>query len=448
MKRNSSSGGITNHFSMPSFEGLPSFSLSGKAKKILITLVIILIVLPFTMGVNNGGERTVIQYPWGTMTVKFDPGPYLNLFGPTKTWSDVVTYDFAPGTGGDDALVDTNGIPVRYLDGGTGTIFGNARFRLSNDEDMMIKTHKEFKSQESMAYKLIKPITEQTMNLTAGLLTSEGAYAEQRGTFIEWSFDQLEEGKYRTILKGKQVEDETGEKVYKQIPVIAFKEDNVTPARIGDSDLTKYGITVSGFNVTEWGFEDSTLEQIGSKREATMAIITAKANAERAKQDTITAKEEGLKNVEVAKYAKEVEKQQAVTDAEKTKEVAVLAAKQKVEVATQQTFEAEQKRLIAEKYKAEQILRGEGDASRKRLVMEADGALAQRLDAYIEVNKFYAAALREHKLVPNIVMGRGSGDKQISSAQSVIDMFAVKIADDLNVKMSVPEDVATVEKAE
>ena len=51
-----------------------------------------------------------------------------------------------------------------------------------------------------------------------------------------------------------------------------------------------------------------------------MAIITAKANAERARQDAITAEEQGKAAVMKAKYEKEVEKERAIVDAKKIKE--------------------------------------------------------------------------------------------------------------------------------
>ena len=87
-----------------------------------------------------------------------------------------------------------------------------------------------------------------------------------------------------------------------------------------------------------------------------------------------------------AKYEKEVDKERAVVDAQREKEVAVIAAAKLVEVASQSRLEAEQKKLAAAEYKQEQTLRGEGDAAYKRLVMKADGALQQKLDAYIRVN--------------------------------------------------------------
>ena len=62
-----------------------------------------------------------------------------------------------------------------------------------------------------------------------------------------------------------------------------------------------------------------------------------------------------------ARYEKEVLKEQAIVDAQRAKEVAVIAAQQQVEVARQQRLEAEQKKLAALEYKQEQVLRGEGD---------------------------------------------------------------------------------------
>ena len=50
-----------------------------------------------------------------------------------------------------------------------------------------------------------------------------------------------------------------------------------------------------------------------------MAIITAKANAERARQDAITAEEQGKAAVMKAKYEKEVEKERAIVDVFKSK---------------------------------------------------------------------------------------------------------------------------------
>jgi len=394
------------------------------------------IALFMAAGVNDAGNRTVVQYPTGKLLVKFTPGIYMKWFGQSTEYRDVLTYDFDKALDDNTSSLNQQGIAVRYQDGGTGTVFGKARFSLPNDEATMLMLHKAFRSNQGVATKLIKAVSEEGMNLTAGLMSSEEAYAEKRGTFTQWASEQIKGGKYQTELKKVSTVDEgTGKRIVKNIPVITYGDDG-RPVH-AESDFIEYGISVNGFQITDWDFETKTLKQISDKRDATMAIITAKANAERAKQDAITAGEQGKANVMKAKYEKEVLKEQAVVTAEQQKEVAVIAAKQLVEVATQQKLEAEQKKLTASEYKQEQILRGEGDGEYKRLVMEADGALEQKLRTYEKVQGRFAEAIAKQKWVPEVQMGMPSGEGNGSAAMNLIDMLNVKTAKDLSLDMKI-----------
>jgi hypothetical protein len=403
-------------------------------------IVVIAVLLLMSAGINDAGNRTVVQYPTGRLLVKFTPGVYMKWFGSASIYRDVLTYDYDKTNDGSDASMSQLGIPVRYQDGGTGKVYGKARFSLPNDAPTMLLLHKAFRSNDGVAGKLIKTVTQEGMNLTAGLMSSEEAYTEKRSVFTQWSNEQIAFGKYQTELKQISTLDEgTGKRVVKNIPVITYGVDG-RPVHI-KSDLQEYGITVNGFQITDWDFEQKTLNQISTKREATMAIITAKANAERAKQDAITSEEQGKANVMMAKYEKEVEKEKAIVSAEQNKEVAVIKAQQLVEVATQQKLEAEQKKLSAAEYKQEQILRGEGDGEYKRLVMQADGALAQKLVTYENVMNRFAAAIEKQKWVPEIQMGTSSGssaDAGGSNAMALIDMLSVKTAKDLALDMGLP----------
>lgn len=404
-------------------------------KQILIA-VVVFILIPSLFGINNAGQRTLIQYPSGSLVVQFNPGIYLKLFGKTTIYNDVITFDFDKSKSILDAGIDQSGISVRYQDGGTGTIYGKARLSLPVDEETMISAHKAFRTNQGIAHKLIKTVTEESMNLTAGLMTSEEAYTEKRGIFTEWSKDQLQNGKYKTELKQVVLSEEaTGKKVVRNIPVISFNDKGF--AIHLDSDLKTYGVTVSGYQITDWNFEAKTLSQISVKREATMAIITAKAQAEQAKQEAITAEEKGKAAVIKARFEKEVEKQRAVTDAEKKKEVAVISASEKVEVAMQQKLEAEQKKLAAFEYKKEQILRGEGDGGYKKLVMSADGALQQKLEAWVKVNQLYAEAMGKQKWVPEIQM-MSDGSTKGNSANDLLSLFLAKTAKDISLDMKIP----------
>ncbi|GAB6141008.1 hypothetical protein JCM14076_17370 [Methylosoma difficile] len=392
-------------------------------------------LLAFNFGINNAGDRTVIQYPTGALVVKFSPGLYFKGFGLTEIYKDVITYDFDKDDNNGTTSLNFAGITVRYQDGGTGKVFGKARFALPGDEETMIRLHKDFRANEAVAYKLIKAVTEESMNLTAGLMSSEESYAEKRGIFTQWAEQQVASGKFVTELKPVMEKMEgLNEQIVRQIPVIKYGSDGLPIQNV--SDLKIYGIKVNGFQVTDWDFEQKTLDQISRKREATMGIITAKADAERARQEAITAEEQGKKNVMVDRYRKEQEKIQAVVDAEKEKEVAVTKAMQGVLVAEQSKLEAEQKRLAAVAYKQEQILRGEGDGEYKRLVMSADGALATKLDAWKTVHLRYAEAIEKQKWVPEIQMGN-NGQSGGSAANDLIEMLKAQTAKELKLDMSV-----------
>lgn len=398
-------------------------------------LLLLFFLINWNFGINDAGERTVIQFPTGKLVVKFTPGIYFKGFGNTEVYKDVITFDFDKENAVTSTSLSYSGINVRYQDGGTGKVFGKARFALPDNEEQMIRLHKDFRFNDAVAHKLIKTLSEESMNLTAGLMTSEESYAEKRGIFTQWAEEQIAQGKFFTELKSVVEEQaDTKERVIRNVPVIKFGVDG-QPLHHA-SDFKNYGIRVSGFQITDWDFEQKTLDQISRKREATMGIITAKADAERARQEAMTAEEQGKKNVMVDKYAKEQEKVQAVVDAEKEKQVAVTKAMQGVLVAEQAKLEAEQKRLAAVAYKEEQRLRGEGDGEYKRLVMSADGALTAKLEAWKEVHMRYAEAIEKQKWVPEIQMG-SQANATGSAATDLIEMLKAQTAKELKLDMSV-----------
>ena len=117
----------------------------------------------------------------------------------------------------------------------------------------------------------------------------------------------------------------------------------------------------------------------------------------------------------------------------------MISASQKVEVAMQEKLEAEQKKLAAYEYKKEQILRGEGDAGYKKLVMSADGALAQKLEAWVRVNHKYAEAIGKQKWVPEIQMSGNTNGKG-NSANDLLSLFLAKTAKDINLDLRIPSN--------
>lgn len=374
--------------------------------------VTVFIVMFATIGINDNGYRTVVQWPNGYTFVKFEPGIYFKLFGKNTVYPDVITHD-----------LEDNGVAVRYQDGGTGTVDGVVRIKMPDVEDTMLVLHRAVREEAGLRSKLIYPEVKQALNLTAGLMTSEEAYAVRRNDYADWASDQVENGRYRTTLQPKKIII-NGEEKIREVPTFVTNKDTGQPLH-QDSPFEEYGLRVVGFQITDWGFEPATLKQIQDKRQAEMAVITAKANAERARQEKEQVVAEGEKAVELKRY-QELEKAQ----------VEIIQRERDVEVAKLEVEKQKQEVLAAAEYKKAQILIGEGDAERKRLIIEADGALSQKLETYEKVNARYAVAIEKQKWVPEILMG-GSSSSSGSAAQDIMDMFQVKVAKDLQLDMTI-----------
>ncbi len=401
----------------------------------------------FTFGINDSGFRTVVQLPSGKTFVKFDAGVYFDWFGKSTTYSDVVTYEF------DEKVVDLagnvqpgdTGIPVRYQDGGTGTVYGTMRTVLPRSEEAMLKLHKEFSNEQGIQENLVEKVVRESANLTAGLMTSEEAYAEKRNQYIEWAEDQISRGKYLTNLVPRTQIVEAAElnaaggiirpavTRIQNIPEIRLI--NGAPGR-GETQFIEYGMDVSGLQLIDWGFEQKTLAQIQEKRAANMAIITSQANAAKANQERLQAIAEGEKNVATAQYEQEVEKAKQIVIAQRQSEVAEINAAQVVKV-NQQNFLARVEDVKAAEQEAIAIeLRSTAEADAKRRILEADGALAQKLVTYENVSRMNADALAAHRLVPDLVMG-GSAEGSAESAVSLVDLLTAKTARDLSLDMQI-----------
>jgi len=403
-----------------------------------VGLIVLLIIAFNAVGVNDLGYRTVVEWPTGQTFVKFNKGIYIQAFGKATSYPDVIVLDHDRTASDTTAMIDQAGIGVRYQLGGEGAIFGKERFKLpsSTQEDIMLTLHKDFHSPEGLAQDLILSTTEEAMNLTAGLMSSEEAYATKRNIFTVMARDQIENGTYLTEVITVTTTDEiTGKSIDTEVPRIKLDKDN--KKMHSPSDLALYGVTLVGMQLSNPGFEPKTKDQIADKRAINMDIITSKANAEKAKQATITAEENGKANVMTAQYLEEVEKVKQVVIAERAKEVAVIKASQLVDVAKQAQLEAIQFKLKAIEIKQANILEGEGLAEKKRLIMEADGALQQKIDAWERTTIAGYKYLGNQKWVSEITFGANAEGQTGDAMTQFMSLLSTKAAKDLSLDMTI-----------
>ena len=381
---------------------------------------------------NNAGFMQVKQaFPSGTLSVISDPGYFCQCFGTLTEYKQAGTYVFSDNpesaaVGGE--TLAGNAIPVRFSDGGTAKISGSARFDVPIDENGLLRIHNKFRSYSSVANGLLKPAIREAVVLSAALMTSEESYSGGKAELSQLALDQLQNGIYLTESEEVEALNPITNQVTTQ-RIVRVKLDEDGNRLRKSNTLASYGIEVTQlFFPDDFAYETKILEQIGNVRDAQMKATAAFARAEAAAQDEKTAAAEGRANVAKARAAAEVEKQKAVTAAEQARDVAVLGAESRKKVASEDA-------LAAAEEKRANILRGEGEAARKKLVMAADGALQQKLAAYVETQKVWADAFAKRN-VPTTVFG-ASGASGDSDASAFMQMMTLQAAKQLSVSTEV-----------
>ncbi len=291
---------------------------------------LVLIVTLATVGqsifeTNNAGFYQIKQASvTGEMTVVADPGTYLQLFGNITTYQISDVYYFSKTEGEGEGQANAEPIKVRFNDGGTAEISGMIKFRLPSDPDKRMALHRDFKRFEAIKNDLMRQVVTEALMQTAPLMRAEDSYSTRRSEFTDIAENQIVVGIFETISKRFKEKDADGNEFIVAEVNIA-KNDKGEPIVRKDSPLKQYGIEVIQFVVKDIDFDQTIDALIAKKKEAEQQKVVAQANAERAKQDAITAREQGAARIAEEKANQEVEKIKEVTIAQKEFEVSKLA---------------------------------------------------------------------------------------------------------------------------
>jgi len=377
----------------------------------LISTVVIVIAVLFSLGnlIENvdAEEIVVIQYPNGSFNIATEPGWTTQWFGKVTRYPRVNEY-----------LFDKK---IRFNDGGGAAMIGSINWKMPLAVADIRALHMDFGSKEAVDEGLVMPIVNRCVYMTGPLMSSKQSYAEKRPELLEYISDQIDNGVYQTVSKEVKTTDPiTGADKTVTLVEIQFDE-NGQQLRQEEALLKQYSVTTFNFSIDKIPYDARVEEQIKGQQQRIMDVQTAMAEAKKAEQATLTTVEQGKAAAAKAKWAQEEIKATEVTKAEQKLEVAELAAKE------------------AAQYKKAKILRAEGDAAYKKKVMMADGALEQKLAAYVEVQKYWAENIPKYtgQWVPNIIMGENGSAGANSSAQALINMLSVKTAKDLSLDMRV-----------
>lgn len=391
--------------------------LSPKGKLITVCSIIVLfIVLTFAGKIFENveaGEIVINQVPvTGTLEFWTEPGWEWQKFGDMSRYDKATQVWFSNKENQGDTADES--IKIIFNDAGIAWISGSTRIVLPLDNDHLRLIQTEFGSMAALSNELILPTIMKVVFSSGPLMSSFESYAVKKNDLIRYIEDQLINGIYKTRQKETTKIDELSGKS-KTVTIAELIPNNDCPGGYERQEVApfgKYGIQIRAVSVEDIRYEDKIMRQIDQQQKALMDVQTAIAEAKKAKQDAIKAEEQGRANYQTAKWEQEKINAKEIAQAEKARDVAKLNKEK------------------ARYQKDADILEGQGKAAKKKLIMQADGALQQKLDAYKEVNKYYADAISKQKWVPETVIS-GNGSKGYHGAQDLVNLLMIKTARDL-----------------
>lgn len=378
-------------------------------------------------------DEIVIKQDWigGGLHVWNTSGVHWQNFGTLTRYkrSSQLWFSVKKNEGKDDAAKAADeSIKVRFNDGGHGNISGSLRYSLPTNEAQMIELHKQYHNQDEIDHALVRQVVNKSVFMSGPLMSSRESYAEKRADLIQAITDQIENGVYRTEDAAvKTVDPLTGQE--KEVDIVRPLRKAGAPNGIERQEVSpfqRFGMTASNITINAIDYDETVEKQIQQQQQAIMAVQQAIVNAKKAEQDAITVEQQGKAESAKAKWAQEVERATSVTSAQKDKDVAVTQAEKEKEVAALA--------LETAKLQAQQtITTAKAEAEAKRLQVQANNNLQERIEAYVDTQKAWAAAFAAQRQTPDIVVG-GSNSSS-SATQTAMEALSVKAMRDLNVNV-------------
>lgn len=309
---------------------------------------------------------------------------------------------------------ESENLEVRFNDGSVAKVKGTVKFRLPSNPEKQKELHRDYATYENVERDLIIRNVGEALSNTATFMVAEDSYAAGRAVFSDLAMQQLKEGIFKTSTKTIDVIDTDGTKFKKKEIRIVYDAEG-KPEIQKESTLKYYGIEVVQFVVNDFKYDEKIEDLIARKKDAEQNKVVAMANAEKAKQDAITAEEQGKARVAEAKAKAEVEKITAVVEAQKKAEVAKLEAEQA-------KYEAQK---IAEKGKAE------AEVAKQKVIAGLTPLEKATIEKETQIG--VAAELAKVKFPETMVISGGNGT---SGGANPFDAVGLKALYELSKQMS------------
>lgn len=400
----------------------------------------------------------------GNEAVVTEVGYKFYPFGRYNSWKRAMTVQASSDTNvngisaeKDSANASANLPPlsIMFLDQVDAHAEATVRFSIPSDEQSFLKLAHEYRSPENLLRTALLPAFKETLQANASLMAAEEYYAGGRTEFNSEFENQMSSGIFlvkreevsvkstRTATGSANVALGTDQEQYGEDSKTVFLvqkvlDANGLPSRKSQR-FTDFGITVVSALVTDMRPNQKFIERMQLKQKASADRAIAREQRVQEEEQRLLAIARGEREVAERQAQAKVEQIQKTTEAETEKQLAITGAeKLKAEAA----ISKETAEINLEKARIEAETRrtlADAEAYQKRVILEADNALAQKLEAEVQIQRLWADAFAKRN-VPTNVFGGSGGAAPVGSdgeTKAFMQMLTLDAAKRLNYERKV-----------
>ena len=428
----------------------------------------IALMLPLGIGVlfsvsggfayNDAGYCQHIRTVFGTESSNCKTGWYFVGWGRSTAWPHEITVanTIDPEAAGSSV---SGPYRVRLADNWVGDVTQTTRFGIPQDVEQFIAMARKFRSPERLITTTLKPAVTASLDSVANMYTLEEYYAGgKRDQFKSEYKEAIEKGRARvrqvTVSRSgvnvsraaasdsEVVKDtsEVGDTAMNKVVMEKVTDASGNVIRV-KHDYAEHGITVSSAILENLDPDDTFEAQIQARKEAASRRIVAREQRLEQEEQRLLAIQAGETQIAKRQAEAKVVQIQQTTDAETKKKLSLIEAerqKEEAEIAKQTAaLQLEKARIDAESVQ----VTADAEAYAKEAILKADGALQQKLAAWVQAQRVWSQAAAQIN-VPTTVFNSGGetgsvNGNAISTIDQFMSMMMMKTAKDLNVDPSI-----------
>lgn len=405
---------------------------------------------------NDSGYCQHIQTIFGTESSTCSTGWYFEGWGQSTEWPHFITVSNTNSVEAEGSSINRP-YPVRLADNWNGDVTQTTRFGIPLDRDQFLKMHRDFRSPERLITTTLRPAVTSSLDSIANLFSMEEYYAGGKRDAFKTEFrDAVIKGraKVRQVsrysskgaftnkaassdLSAAQDTSQVGETNVRQIVMEKVKDNAGNEIREEHGYIT-YGVTVSSAILENLDPDDRFEKQIQARKDAASRRIVAQEERREQEEQRLLEIQRGETDIAKRQAAAKTEQIQQTTEAETTKKLALIRAervKEEAQIAKDTAaIKLERARIDAE---AKQVT-ADAEAYQKQVILEADGALQQKLDAWVKAQTVWADAASRINVPTTVFAGSdGKTGNALNTVSSFMDIMTAQAAKQLQVNPTI-----------